>query len=170
MTERDIQNTINEFRRKLNKAVGERDLLNAKIINIQQNIRNLRDTLTASRMTAWRSEEPEESYVGLTDAIRMVLRRNGEPMTAGEIRMSLKSVGFELERFKNPSAAIYNTLLRTAKAGELQHNAKAKTFRLPINYRDAVLEAVEEMRKDGSEVGYPLPVENANERSTRRKK
>ncbi|MGA9981402.1 MAG: hypothetical protein WBQ08_22470 [Candidatus Sulfotelmatobacter sp.] len=170
MTERDIQNAINEFRRQLNDAVGKRDLLNAKIINLEQNIRNLRDTLTASRMSAWRSQEPEDSFVGLTEAIRMVLRRNNELMTAGEIRMSLKSVGFDLARFKNPTAAIYNTLLRMAKAGEVQHNAKAKTFRLPINYRDAVLEAVEEMRKAGSEVGDPLPVENADERSTRRKR
>ena len=169
MIERDIQNAINEFRRQLNDAVGKRDLLNAKIINLEQNIRNLRDTLTASRMSALRSEEPEESFVGLTEAIRMVLRRNGEPMTAGEIRMSLKSVGFDLERFKNPSGAIYNTLLRMAKPGEVQHNAKAKTFRLPINYHDAVLQAVEEMREAGSEIGTSPSLDNEQTRRTRKK-
>ena len=98
------------------------------------------------------------------------ISRWGKPMTPREARLALVAAGFDLTRFKNPSAAIVNTLLRMAKSGELQHNAKAKTFWLPINYHDAVLQAVEEMRKDGSEVGSPLSVENEDQRTLRGKK
>lgn len=120
MTDRDIQNAMNELRRQLNEAVGKRDLLNVKILTLEQNIRNLRDTLTATRLTALRNEEPEESLVGVTEAIRVVLRRNNEPMTSSEVRMALTAMGFDLKRFANASAVVGNTLKRMADSGELK--------------------------------------------------
>ncbi len=128
MTERDIQNAVNEFRRQLNEAVGKRDLLNVKILGLEQNIRNLRATLTATRLTAMRGEEQEESLVGLTEAIRVVLRRNNEPMTAGEVRMALKAMGFDLERFANPSGTVANTLKRMSEGGELECSEKDRKY------------------------------------------
>ena len=64
MTERDIQNAINEFRRQLNDAVGKRDLLNLKILNLEQNIRNLRAARSETRFAA--IHEREQGAIGLT--------------------------------------------------------------------------------------------------------
>jgi hypothetical protein len=127
MTERDIQNAMNEYRRQLNEAVGQRDLLNVKILNLEQNIRNLRAALTETRLTAARQED---SLVGLTEAIRVVFRRNNEPMTSGEVRMSLKAMGVDLDRFANPSGTVTNTLKRMAEAGELKFSEGNKTYQM----------------------------------------
>jgi hypothetical protein len=129
MTDRDIQSAINELRRQLNEAVGKRDLLNVKILTLEQNIRNLRDALIGTRLTALRGEnESEESFVGLTEAIRVVLRRNSEPMTSSEVRMSLRAMGFDLKRFANPSGTVTNTLKRMAESGELEEKGKKYWF------------------------------------------
>ncbi len=128
MTERDIQNAINEFRRQLNDAVGKRDLLNLKILNLEQNIRNLRAARSETRFAA--IHEREQGAIGLTEAIRTVFRRSNEPMTSGDVRMALKVIGFELERFANASAAVTNTLKRMADAGELRFAEETRTYQL----------------------------------------
>lgn len=125
MTEQDIQKAINEFRRQLNDAVGQRDLLNARILNLEQNIRNLFAALTETRLA-----QEEQSLVGLTEAIRVVFRRNGEAMTAREVRMALKAMGFDVDRFANPSGTIANTLKRMVDTGEVIFAEADKTYEL----------------------------------------
>ena len=133
MTENDIQSAIAGFRKQLGEAIGERDQLNVKIINLEQNIRNLQAALAETRFAA--VHQQEQSTIGLTEAIRTIFRRNGQPMSSGEVRTSLKAIGFDLERFANPSGAIANTLKRMAEAGELRFNERLKTYQLHP-YRD----------------------------------
>lgn len=128
MTERDIQDAINEFRRQLNDAVGKRDVLNIKILNLEQNIRNLRAARTETRFAV--IQEREQGTIGLTEAIRTIFRRNNVPMTSREVRMALKVIGFELERFANASAAVKNTLSRLVENGELKFDAESSAYRL----------------------------------------
>jgi hypothetical protein len=128
VTERDIQNAISEFRRQLNDAVGKRDLLNMKILNLEQNIRNLRAALTETKFAA--IHEKEQGMVGLTEAIRTIFRRRNGPMTSRDVRMALKIIGFELERFANASAAVKNTLTRLVEKGELKFAEDASTYHL----------------------------------------
>jgi hypothetical protein len=128
MTERDIQDAINEFRRQMNDAVGKRDLLNMKILNIEQNIRNLRAALTETRFAV--IHQKEQGTIGLTEAIRTIFRRNNGPMTSRDVRMALKIIGFELERFANASAAVKNTLTRLVESGELEFAEDGGTYRL----------------------------------------
>jgi hypothetical protein len=128
MTERDIQDAINDFRRQLNDAVGKRDLLNMKILNLEQNIRNLRAALTETRFAV--IHQREQGAIGLTEAIRTIVRRNNGPMTSRDVRMALKIIGFELERFVNASAAVKNTLTRLVESGELEFTTGANTYHL----------------------------------------
>jgi hypothetical protein len=128
MTDRDIQNAINEFRRRLNDAVGKRDLLNMKILNLEQNIRNLRAAFTETRFAG--IHEKEQGAIGLTEAVRTIFRRSNGPMTSRDVRMALKIIGFELERFANASAAVKNTLTRLVENGELEFAEETNTYHL----------------------------------------
>jgi hypothetical protein len=128
--ERDLQNALNKLRAELNEAVGQRDLWNMKIMRLEQNIKNVHATLTQTRLTNFRSQM-DQTIVGLTEAIRTVMRAAGRAMTAQEIRLSLSVAGFDVDRFKNPSAAISNTLIRMQRAGELGYDASNKTYQLP---------------------------------------
>jgi hypothetical protein len=142
--EKQILDTIAALSAELNNKIGERDWLNYKIMELEKNIRNLRVMYFKDALVA---EGKRLTAVGLTEAIRTVLRRLAKPATPAEVKAALALLGFDLGRFKNPSAAIHNTLLRMAKSGELQHNTKTKAFWLPLNYHDAVLEAAEKVRK-----------------------
>src|SRR5229473_726212 len=90
--DRDLQNALNKVRADLNYAVGQRDLWNGKIMQLEQQAKSI--------------------HLALTEAIRTVMRRTGKAMTAQELRMGLTVAGFDIDRFKNPAAAIANTLIR----------------------------------------------------------
>src|ERR1700722_12461841 len=123
--ERDLQSALDKTRTELSRAIRERDLWNIRIMQLEMNVKSIHSAL-AKGLTG-----QDQSVIGVTEAIRTVMRSWGKPMTPQEVRLALVAAGFDLTRFKNPSAAIANTLLRMAKSGELQPNAKAKTFWLP---------------------------------------
>lgn len=131
--ERDLQNALNKTRSELNHAVGQRDLWNIRIMQLQQNVKNIRSALTKDRlMTARSGEADSDSVIGLTEAIRTVMRSWGKPMTAHDVRLALTATGFDLARFRNPAAAISNTLIRMFKAGELAADKKTKAYSFPV--------------------------------------
>ena len=100
---------------------------NQQIMELEKNIRNLRVMYFKDALVA---EGKKLTAVGLTEAIRTVLRRLGKPTTPADVKAALSFVGFDLGRFKNPSAVIHNTLLRMAKAGELYYSPENKTYAL----------------------------------------
>jgi hypothetical protein len=131
--ERDLRNALSKTRTELNHAVGQRDLWNIRIMQLEQNMKNIRSALTKDRLMTARSGEAD-SVIGLTEAIRTVMRSWGKPMTAQEVRLALTSTGFDLARFRNPAAAIANTLIRMFKAGELVADKKTKAYSFPARH------------------------------------
>jgi hypothetical protein len=129
MTEADIFRALLQFIRQRDELVAQRDALNVKIIGAEQNIRNMQAALAETRYSALHQQE--QGYVGLTEAISTVIRRAGKPLTTGEVKTSLKVVGFDLDRFANPSAAVSNTLQRMAKSGDLEYLLDQQAFRFP---------------------------------------
>jgi hypothetical protein len=129
--EKDLQNALNKTRSELNHAVGQRDLWNIRIMQLEQNLKNIRSALTKDRLMTARSGEAD-SVIGLTEAIRTVMRSWGKPMTAREVRLALVATGFDLARFRNASAAIANTLIRMFKAGELGTDEKTKAYSFKV--------------------------------------
>ena len=125
--EKQILDTVAALSAELNKKISERDRLNYQIMELEKNIRNLRVMYFKDALVA---EGRKLTAVGLTEAIRTVLRRLGKPTTPAEMKSALNVLGFDLGRFKNPSAVIHNTLLRMAKTGELRYNAENKTYAL----------------------------------------
>jgi hypothetical protein len=57
---------------------------------------------------------------GLTDACRLVLQNAPAPLTAVGIRDRLQQIGFDLDRYANPLAAIHTTLKRMTESGEAE--------------------------------------------------
>jgi archaellum component FlaC len=67
------------------------------------------------------SKEPE---LGLTDAIRWVLRKSSErALTVVEIRDELKELGYDTARLENSTTSIHITLSRLAEKGEVEQLA-----------------------------------------------
>jgi hypothetical protein len=132
-----IRNAVNLTLSQLNEAVAQRDAWNVKIMQLQQDLRKLQIAAHQDVMVS-NYEKAQEGIIGLSEAIRTVMRRSGQPMTAADVKLALAVTGFDLDRFKNSSAAVHNTLIRMTKAGELQYTPASQMYRLGNWYWDTV--------------------------------
>jgi len=132
--EKQILATATALAADLEKKICDRDTLNVQIMELEKNIHNLNVMLLRNKLV---TEGKRLTAVGLTEAVRTVLRRHARPITPADMKSALNILGFDLSRFKNPSAVIHNTLSRMAKAGELRYHAGNKTYALLPNYHDA---------------------------------
>jgi hypothetical protein len=95
-------------------------------IEIDQRIAQLKSTVAllggligdAPRITAAESTE-ELVDMGISDAIRQVLREHMQSLTPGEIKVLLAQAQFDLDKYVNASAVIHNTLKRLESQGEI---------------------------------------------------
>lgn len=129
MVDREIKTLLERSQRDLAELVRQRDRLNVEIIKAQSQVRGL------SAM-AWRNEllhhrpSGNQSFVGITEAIRAVLRLRNKAMKAAEVKADLEMMGYDFREFSNPSAMVHNTLKRMAENGELLRDKENKTFQL----------------------------------------
>jgi len=115
---------------------------------------------------------------GLKNGVLMALKsRGGEWLTPPEIRDYLEGVGFNFGTSSDRGLASIGTTLRRMVPSELDTKARdngqiaygLKGFKRG-DIAKAMRETIEEMRRAGSEVGNPLPIENTNEQRARGKK
>jgi hypothetical protein len=128
-SDKHLEQAIHEARQRLGDALRQRDQLNVTIIQLESQVKAIEAALIRDSLVKKR-RQTEQSAVGLTEAIRTVLRLSGKPMPAAEVKNTLTVMGFDFSNFSNPSAAVHSTLKRMVSAGELSYLG-AKTYRLP---------------------------------------
>jgi hypothetical protein len=113
--------THTDYRRALEAATREYEALGAQRKEIDQRLAELAQTIgTLSRLLGLTPTVP----IGLTDAIRLVVRGAGVPMTPIEIRDRLRAIGFDVEKYANDLAAVHTILKRLNESGELRFIAR----------------------------------------------
>jgi hypothetical protein len=141
MTDEYIERLIDEADGRLAVLVGQRDALNVEIIQLQSKIKSYQMVLDRARLS---SRTTLEQVVGISEAVRSVMRISARPMTAAEVKNALDLIGFDFSTFSNPSAAIHSTLKRMASTEELTFNNETKTYAISAlkaafwNWKDAV--------------------------------
>ena len=108
----------------------QRDELNVAIIQAQDQVQGLRILIMRNALAA-QAENQQQTLVGLTEAIRSILRLRNVPMTAGDVKNALDLLGFNFGGISNPSAAVHNTLKRMAETLELTFIPESKAYRIP---------------------------------------
>ncbi len=109
--------TQEDYRRALETAAREYETLGAKRREIDQRLAELGQTIgTLTKLLGLTPTVP----MGLTDAVRMVVRGAGVPMTPVEVRDRLQAVGFDVSKYTNDLAAVHTILKRLNDAGELR--------------------------------------------------
>jgi hypothetical protein len=107
----------NEYRQALQAALREYEELGLKRREIDRRLAELAQTIgTLSRLLGHTPTVP----MGLTDAIRLVMRGAGLPMTPVEVRDRLRAIGFDVAKYTNDLAAVHTILKRLHDARELQ--------------------------------------------------
>jgi hypothetical protein len=106
-----------DYRRALAAATAEYEALGTERQAIDRRLAELAQTIgTLSRLLGLTPTVP----MGLTDAIRLVVRGAGVPMTPIEVRDRLRAIGFDVEKYANDLAAVHTILKRLNASGELR--------------------------------------------------
>ena len=113
--------THEDYRRALDAATREYEELGAERQGIDTRLAELAQTIgTLSRLIGLTPTVP----LGLTDAIRLVVRGAGVPMTPTDVRDRLRAIGFDISRYVNDLAAVHTILKRLNESGELRFVAR----------------------------------------------
>ena len=108
--------THDDYRKALATASREYEALGEKRGEIDQRLAELAHTIgTLAKLLGLTPTVP----MGLTDAIRLVVRGAGVPMTPVEVRNRLVAIGFDVSKYVNDLAAVHTILKRLNGAGEL---------------------------------------------------
>jgi hypothetical protein len=128
MVRKSVSDEVAAAERMLRDRIGARDALNTEILQLQEKLRALHKMYFTDELA---QKERQLTAVGLTEAIRILLRKHGRALRGADIKLGLEILGFDLERFQNPSAAIHSTLIRMYKTGELYYDEKDKSYGFP---------------------------------------
>jgi hypothetical protein len=113
--------THEDYRRALESATREYEELGAKRQAIDSRLAELAQTIgTLSKLLGLTPTVP----LGLTDAVRLVVRGAGVPMTPTEVRDRLRAIGFDVSKYVNDLAAVHTILKRLNESGELRFVAR----------------------------------------------
>jgi len=113
--------THDDYRKALEAASREYETLGEKRREIDQRLAELAQTIgTLAKLLGLTPTVP----MGLTDAIRLVVRGAGVPMSPVEVRDRLAAIGFDVSRYVNDLAAVHTILKRLNAAGELRFLAR----------------------------------------------
>jgi hypothetical protein len=114
--------THEDYRRALEAATREYEDLGAKRRAIDQRLAEVAQTIgTLSKLLGLTPTVP----LGLTDAVRLVVRGAGVPMTPVEVRDRLLGIGFDVSKYSNDLAAVHTILKRLNESGELRFVPRA---------------------------------------------
>src|SRR5262249_19651232 len=101
--------TQDDYRRALEAATREYEALGEKRREIDQRLAELAQTIaTLSKLLGLTPTVP----MGLTDAVRLVVRGAGVPMTPVDVRDRLAAIGFDVSKYVNDLAAVHTILKR----------------------------------------------------------
>jgi hypothetical protein len=110
-----------DYRRALDAATTEYEALGAQRREIDQRLAQLSQSIaTLTRLLGLTPTVP----FGLTDAIRMIVRGAGVPMTPVEVRDRLHAIGFDISKYANDLAAVHTILKRLNESGEIRFLAR----------------------------------------------
>src|SRR5689334_2850505 len=111
-----------DYRRALEAAIREYEELGAKRHAIDTRLAELAHTIgTLNRLLGLTPTVP----LGLTDAVRLVVRGAGVPVTPTEVRDRLRAIGFDLSKYANELAAVHTIVKRLNQSGELRFLPRA---------------------------------------------
>jgi hypothetical protein len=111
---------------EMQQLLAKRAVIDARISQLKQGIESLRN-LGGTRDFA--KEMPKDisgllelhvaDQMGITDAIRTLIKETALPLTAPQIRDALLRYGLDMDKYSSPLTVIHNTIKRMDKQGEI---------------------------------------------------
>jgi hypothetical protein len=119
--ETDYKRTLETATAELSDLIEEAEELDDRREKVERRIAALRNMVLATSHVL--GEDPQLTYpelfpetiepeIGFTDAVREVLKSSNKYLSPVDIRNTLRDRGFNLEKYRNPLAAIHQILKR----------------------------------------------------------
>ena len=128
MTGEDYRETLDAIRTELEDVLNKESELERQLREARERSEGLEKA--AQGLAGLVGEDQEEESIGITAAIREILKSDSERSWAPRIvRLHLKREEFPIGRYQNPLAVIHTTLRRLEGQGEVEAIKKnGKTF------------------------------------------
>jgi hypothetical protein len=153
---------------EMRELLQQRSAIDARINQLKKTVEALTALVFPNAVDApsYAEEIGMGAELGITEAIRQVLRESKTPLSAVEIKMALTIRGVDLS-YANPGTVIHNTLIRLKKQGEIigVRNPAGQTVSYALITYPQIIPP-----PPGAEIGTPPSVENEYERSLRERK
>jgi Arc/MetJ-type ribon-helix-helix transcriptional regulator len=157
MTEESYKKALHDAQFEVTKLLFQRADIDKRLAQLKAAIAAISGLLEAVPAV---DELAEIGDVGITEAIRQVLRDAIGAQTPTDIKSALVDRGYDFSRFKNPSAVIHNTLKRLEAQGEVtsvRTLGQGSAYSMAVNpdrvwaslgegFSKAIAEAAEESR------------------------
>jgi hypothetical protein len=136
MDEKDYQTHWGVLWHERRALIDRRTELETELKEIETKVSHLDSAISAIEPLAGIVGDSDISKVGITEAIRIVLRASKEEMTAQEVRQALDQRGFDLSKQSAPMASIYKVLGRLADdSGEAER--RKEDFKVFFRWKQA---------------------------------
>lgn len=115
MTKETYKKALEAAQKELAQATQLQKETQRRIMKLRQTIFSL--TMLLTKEAADHIVKSVEE-IGLTDAIREILRIGEKPLSPIEVRKALEELGYDLSKYTNPLASIHTILKRLVKKGQ----------------------------------------------------
>jgi hypothetical protein len=124
METRDYNRMLYEAKQDLARHLVKRQKLDQKIARLQSVVSDLQNLCSElNRKNFEKSVElviKADLKVGITESVRVILRENFFPLTAGELKGKIEARKLQIARYANPLAVIHTILKRLVRSGEVR--------------------------------------------------
>jgi chromosome segregation ATPase len=109
-----------ELRAEKTRLLNQRTEIETELSEINNKLAHLSETLThLDPLTDNPHSSGEIAGLGITDAVRTILKTSSEKLSAKDVEQQLQNNGYDLSGLTAPMASIYKILNRLDLAGEV---------------------------------------------------
>jgi hypothetical protein len=139
MEQEDFRQTWQDLMSERRRLFDQRTNLETELVEIRYKITHLDEILSHLSPLAGFANEDDLSSMGLTDAIRTVLKNAPERLSAMEVRESLQQRGYDLSGLTAPMASIYKILGRISDGENSEVEREKEEGRVYYKWKQPVI-------------------------------
>ncbi len=130
MEQQELKETWFELNRERVRLRNQRTDLETELSEVNNKLSHLQEVLNHLAPLSGMNFEESISGLGITDAIRFVLKHSDQRLSAADVRTSLTEQGFDFAGHTAPNASIYKVLNRLVTAEEVEREKDEEGVRV----------------------------------------
>ena len=135
MEQQQLKDTWFELNRERARLVNQRTDLETELSEVNNKLAHLAEVLNHLAPLSGMNFEETISGLGITDAIRSILKHANERLSAADVRRSLTEQGFDFTGHTAPNASIYKVLNRLVTAEEVEREKDEESSRVYYKWK-----------------------------------